>query len=283
MKLHSGFIYCCTGLLFCACQPTATKETETTVKTVVSKDTIVDYKKYYDEFGVTGSLIIYNQNKDSYIYFNKDQYKQPFIPASSFKILNSLIGLETGVIKDENFVIKWDGTKRQNPNWNKDHNLKTAFQNSTVWYYQELARRVGGKQMKHYLDLASYGNADTTGGIDKFWLTGNLRITPEQQLIFLRRLYDNQLPFSQRSIDIVKQIMLSADSTGYPVRAKTGWGGQDSLDIGWYVGWAEKNNNVYYFVNCVQMGASVIEKDDNAFKFDHSRKEIVYKVLETLK
>ncbi|MFN3343993.1 MAG: penicillin-binding transpeptidase domain-containing protein, partial [Flavobacteriales bacterium] len=92
-----------------------------------------DFKKYYDQFNVDGSFVLYDPQTDKYIFYNQDQFEQTFLPASTFKIFNSLIGLETGVIKDENFVIPWDSVTRQNPNWNTDHDLKTAFKNSTVW------------------------------------------------------------------------------------------------------------------------------------------------------
>ncbi len=107
-----------------------------------------DFKKYFDQFDVVGSFVLYDQNKDEYIFYNQAQFQQTFSPASTFKICNSLIGLETGVIEDENFVIAWDSVTRQNLKWNSDHDLKSAFRNSTVWYYQALARQVGGKQMK---------------------------------------------------------------------------------------------------------------------------------------
>lgn len=242
-----------------------------------------DFKKYYDQFNVEGSFVLYDQKNDKYIFYNQSQFNQSFSPASTFKICNSLIGLETVVIKDENFVIAWDSVMRQNPNWNKNHNLKTAFKNSTVWYYQELAKRVGGKQMKHWLDKANYGNADTTGGINKFWLTGGLRITPEQQIDFLKRLHNNQLPFSKRSVDIVKDIMIEKDTLGYVTRAKTGWGGQDNKDIGWYVGYVETNDNVYYFANCVQIEGEKLNDMQQAIKFDNSRREITLKILDELK
>lgn len=236
-----------------------------------------DFKKYYDQFKVEGSFVVYDQNKNAYTFYNQEQFKQAYTPASTFKICNSLIGLETGVIADENFVIPWDRITRKNPNWNADHDLKTAFQNSTVWYYQELARRVGGKKMKYWLDKVKYGNADTTGGIDKFWLIGGLRISPEQQIDFLKRLQNNQLPFSQRSVDIVKNIMIAKDTLDYVVRVKTGWGVQDGKDIGWYVGYVETKDNVYYFANCIQSS-----KKDNP-DFISSRIEIAYLILDELK
>ncbi|MBK9801210.1 MAG: class D beta-lactamase [Bacteroidetes bacterium] len=175
-----------------------------------------DFKKYYDQFNVEGSFVLYDRQADKYVFYNQNQYNQTFSPASTFKIFNSLIGLETGVINDKHFVIHWDSVAR-NPVWDKDHDLQTAFTNSTVWYYQELARRVGEQRMKYWLDKSNYGNTDTSGGIDQFWLTGGLRISPKQQIDFLKQLHDNQLPFSKRSVDIVKDIMITKDTLGYVI------------------------------------------------------------------
>lgn len=241
-----------------------------------------DFKKYYDQFNVEGSFVLYDSQADKFIFYNQDQFEQTFSPASTFKICNSLIGLETGVIKDDNFVIPWDSVVR-NPVWDKDHNLKTAFANSTVWYYQELARRVGGEKMKYWLDKVNYGNADTTGGIDQFWLTGGLRISPKQQIDFLKRLHNNQLPFSQRSVDIVKDIMITKDTLNYTIRAKTGWGGHGKKDVGWFVGYIETNDNVYYFSNCIQTESENLTNVNRAISFDNARTEIAYTIFEELK
>ncbi len=236
-----------------------------------------DFKKYYDEYKVEGSFVLYDQNKDKFTIYNNKQFKEAFSPASTFKICNSLIGLETGVIKDENFVIAWDSVVRQNVNWNKDHDLKTAYKNSTVWYYRELARRVGGEKMKYWLDKCNYGNADTSGGLDLFWLKGGLKITPEQQIEFLRKLHDNKLPFSQQSVDIVKKIMIAKDTLDYVIRAKTGWDERKNKMVGWYVGYVEKDSNVYYFSNCIQ------SNDVNSNKLPNARKTITLQILNELK
>ncbi len=240
-----------------------------------------DFKKYYDQFNVEGSFVLFDPQANKYIFYNKDQFKQNFSPASTFKICNSLIGLETGIIKDENFVIPWDSVIR-NPIWDQDHDLKTAFKNSTVWYYQELSRRVGGQQMKYWIDKANYGNTDTSGGIDQFWLTGGLRVSPEQQIDFLRRFRDNKLPFSQHSVDIVKNIMITKDTLNYIIRGKTGWGGHGDKDVGWYVGYIETKGQVYYFSNCVQTDSKTLNDVNRAILFDNSRIDIVYKILEEL-
>jgi beta-lactamase class D len=211
-----------------------------------------DFVRLFEQNHVQGSFTLYDMKYNRWILCNPEQRKKPFTPASTFKICNSLIGLETGVVKDENFIMKWDGVDRMRPEWNKDHDLKTAFKNSTVWYYQELARRVGGVRMKKWLDLAGYGNADTSGGIDRFWLSGGLRITPEEQVLFLKRLYTGDLPFSKRTMDIVRRIMIAKDTATYTLRGKTGLSDQDGHDIGWYVGCVETKGNVCFFATCIQ-------------------------------
>jgi beta-lactamase class D len=236
-----------------------------------------DFKKFFDEFHVQGSFALYDLNKDFYTFYNKEQFTQKYTPPSTFKICNSLIGLETGVVCDEHFVIKWDSVKRQVPAWNHDHDMEMAFKNSTVWYYQEIARRIGGKRMKYWLDKAHYGNADTTGGIDKFWLSGNLRISPEQQIDFLKRFYKNELPFSKRSVDIVKKIMIVEKTNDFVMRAKSGWGLQNNTDIGWYIGYVEKENQVYFFSTCIQ------NTDTSNTGFPKARIEITKNILKALK
>lgn len=240
-----------------------------------------DFKKHYDQFKLQGSFVLFDTYNDEYTVYNPGQLTQLFTPASTFKICNSLIGLETGVIKDEHFIIPWDSVVR-NPVWDRDHDLKTAFKNSTVWYYQELARRVGGEKMKFWLDASKFGNSDTAGGIDKFWLEGGLRISPMQQIDFLQRLHDNKLPFSQRSMDVVKKIMISKDTLGYVLRAKFGWGNQEGKDIGWYVGYLVKQDRVYYFANCIQDESEHVIEVQDAIRFDHARNQIALNILSEL-
>ena len=238
-----------------------------------------ELKKFYDVYNVQGSFLLFDQSKNKYIVYNQEQTQQMYTPASTFKICNSLIGIETGVVTDEKFIIKWDSITRGVLEWTKDQDLKTAYKNSTVWYYQELARRVGPERMKYWLDKAEYGNKDISGGIDQFWLTGGLRITEQQQIDFLRKLHEDQLPFSKRTCDIVKNIMIDQDISTEKciIRAKTGWGADEKQDIGWYVGYVEVKKKVYYFANCIQTS------DFNNNEFASARKEITFQILRNLK
>ncbi len=242
----------------------------------LSRSNAQDLKKFFDEYDVKGSFILYDLNKDIYIFYDSARCFKQFIPASTFKIPNSIIGLETGVITDENFVIPWDSVVRHVAAWNHSMDLKTAIKVSCVPYYQELARRVGEEKMQEFVNKLKYGNMNISGGVDMFWLTGELRISQAEQIDFLKRLYKEELPVSKRSMDITKNIMLLEDNSIYKLRAKTGWGDtKDSINIGWFVGWIEKEGNAYLF-------ATNIETPNPRENFAASRKEITMKILKEL-
>jgi beta-lactamase class D len=162
------------------------------------------------------------------------------VPASTFKIPNSIIGLETGVIADAEFVIPWDGITRPMDAWNQDHTLRTAIRDSAVPYYQELARRVGPERMQEWLNRLGFGNRQIGSEIDRFWLDGPLAITPLEQLEFLRRLSEGRLPISERTKRIVLDITSRGEVEGKPLHGKTGWALPDKPgETGWFVGWIE--------------------------------------------
>jgi beta-lactamase class D len=235
-----------------------------------------NFEKYYEQYNVYGSFVLYDLKKDQFTFYNKEQYDQAFIPASTFKIIHSLIALETGVVQDENHLLPWDSLEREVPQWNQDHDLKSAFKYSAVWYFQRVANKLGREKMQYWLDTVGYGNGDISGEIDKFWLTGDLRISPKGQLDFLKKLYHKELPFSTRSMHLVKDIMVTEEGEGYILRTKTGWSKQDGVDIGWYVGYLEKSDDVYFFVNCIQ------SKNPENTAFVSARKTIVDQIFQEL-
>ncbi|MCW3089264.1 MAG: class beta-lactamase [Ferruginibacter sp.] len=176
-----------------------------------------------------------------------------FLPASTFKIVNSLIGLEIGKITDEKMVIKWDGIKRRVEEWNKDLTMEEAFKVSAVNYYQEVARRIGKDTMRHWLDSLHYGNMKIGKYVDSFWLDNSLKISPDEQLGLVKRLYFDQLPFQKRTQQIVRDVMTQEDNTLYTLSYKTGWGfDENNHSIGWMVGWIEENKHPYFFVTLVK-------------------------------
>ena len=206
-----------------------------------------DFRPLFEAHQVEGSILIYDLREDTFTGYNAERFETAYVPASTYKIFNSLVALETGVLADENEVIPWDGKERAWDMWNQDHTLRSALKYSAVWFYQEVARRVGEERMQHYVDAAGYGNQDISGGIDMFWLGGGLRITSAQQIDILRRLYHDELSFSQRTMDIVKDIIVLEETEDSVFRGKTGWHDQ----TGWLVGYLEQNENVYFFATTI--------------------------------
>lgn len=210
-------------------------------------------KKYFDENKVDGCFSLYDNANGKVTLYNLALDTIRFTPASTFKIINSLIGLETGKIVDEKMVIKWDGIKRWNEDWNKDLTMEDAFKVSAVPYYQEVARRIGHDTMQHWLDSLHYGNQKIGDRIDSFWLDNSLKISPDEQLGLVKRLYFDQLPFQKRTQQIVRDVMVQEDNTQYKLCYKTGWGfDEQKNNIGWVVGWVEENKHPYFFVTLVK-------------------------------
>lgn len=210
-------------------------------------------KKYFDAKNVEGCFTMLNNTDGQVRVYNMSMDTARFTPASTFKIVNSLIGLQSGVITDEKMVIKWDGRRRERAEWNKDMDMQEAFKVSCVPYYQEVARRIGKDTMKQWIDSLSYGNKNISGPIDSFWLNNNLKISPDEQLGLLKKLYFDQLPFRKSVQQIVRNVMLQEDNTLYKLSYKTGWGFDESKNnIGWVAGWIEENRHVYFFVTLVR-------------------------------
>jgi beta-lactamase class D len=206
-----------------------------------------EFGRLFAERGVEGTFLLYDLQTGDSIGYRPERWDSAYIPASTFKIFNAMVALETGVIASPETIIPWDKVKRSVPDWNRDHTLASGFKVSAVWFYQELARRIGKQRMQAYLDSVGYGNRTMGGPIDWFWLGGGLRITPRQQVEFLVRLYQNRLPFSERTISLVKEIMIAEQTGDYTLRAKTGRSGDGIPEVGWYVGYVERDKKVYFF------------------------------------
>jgi beta-lactamase class D len=241
------------------------------------------YKKYFDSLNLKGSTTIFDLKNKEWIYTDSLDAEQKSLPASTFKIINSIISLEEKVVIDESQIMKWDsltktffGTKIES--WNKDTDLKTAYKNSTVWFYVELAKKIGRQKYKKYLRKCRYGNNNLSEKGTDFWNYGNFEISPKNQIEFLLRLYDNKLPFSNNTVNKVKEIMISEQSENYTFRDKTGWTKKNGIDIGWWVGYVQTKDNVFFFATRFTK-----KIDDNNPNFSKARKEITKAILKELK
>lgn len=237
-----------------------------------------EFAAILDSANVSGAILIW----DFYgaIYYSNDfkHCKIGYLPASTFKIVNSIIGLETGVIQDENEMFLWDGEARWLDIWNQDLNLHDAFHYSCVPCYQELARNIGADKMNEFLKKLNYGKmkVDSTN-IDKFWLEGESKITQFEQIDFLQRFWNYDLGISDRTTDIMKQLMIIEKFEYGTLRGKTGWAKRDENNTGWFVGYYEDEEGVIFFATNIQPNV-----DFNMDKFAEVRKEITKKALKLL-
>nr|AIA10790.1 classD_beta_lactamase [uncultured bacterium] len=209
---------------------------------------------------INGAFVLYDLKNDHYIRYNEARCRERFSPFSTFKIPNSLIGLESGVIKDADFIIPWD--RRKYPpddwtiepfiHWGRDHTLRSAIKYSVVWYYRELAGRVGERAMKEYVSKLHYGNQDISGGVDRFWLNSTLKISADEQVAFLKALYKEELPVSSRPMKILKDILVLEETPQYKLSGKTGGGPNNGKGLGWFVGYVETKGNVYFFATNIE-------------------------------
>ncbi|MFN2456836.1 MAG: class D beta-lactamase [Chitinophagaceae bacterium] len=206
--------------------------------------------KFLNQYNTDGCFALLDNGTGKFTIYNLKRYRDSaFLPASTFKIVNSLIGLQTGKISSDSMIIKWDGKKRFNPQWNKDLTMYEAFRVSAVPYYQEVARRIGKDTMQQWLDTLSYGTKKIQTNIDTFWLDNSLKITPDEQLGLVKKLYFNQLPFHKYNQQLVKKAMLFENNSQYSLSYKTGLGRKENgTMVAWVIGWIEENTHPYFFV-----------------------------------
>lgn len=238
--------------------------------------------------GYSGVFVLLDPATQTLIVSDPELAERGFIPASTFKIPNSLIALETGVADGPGFVLKWDGVDRWAADWNRDHDLRSAFRVSAVWYYQEIARRIGEQRMAEWVTAADYGNEHISGGIDLFWLNGGLRISPREQVEFLRRVHEGASPFSPTTVAVfLDEVMTEEQRDGLTIRAKTGWGrSQDFADpaaagfeghVGWYVGSVEEQDG-----SRVYFATLLLTPDPAPESFYGDRRELTRALLRAL-
>lgn len=229
-----------------------------------------DLEPHFKQFP-DGAFVLYDLKRGRYLRYNEARCRERFSPFSTFKIPNSLIGLDTGVIADADFAIKWDEKKYPAFNqdtlpfsaWWQDQTLRTAFKRSVVWYYRELALKVGEKRMKEYLGKLRYGNGDASGPLNGFWLNSSLKVSADEQVDFLKRLYKEELPVSKRSIKLTKEIMTLEETPDYKLSGKTGGGplGENRY-LGWFVGYVETKDNTYFFATEIEGPTYLSIRDD---------------------
>lgn len=237
-----------------------------------------EFQLILDSVDLNGSILIHDFQKDAYYSNDFDWARIGKLPASTYKIPNSIIALETGVIENDSTLFEWDGQPRAVSIWEQDLNFRQAFHFSCVPCYQDIARRIGSDRMNHQLHKLVYGTmkVDTTN-IDMFWLEGESAISQFQQIDFLKRFYEKKLPISERTYSIMKNLMVIEENDNYTLSGKTGWSISNNINNGWFVGFVETEKGIYFFASNVEPKGKF---DQDSFIL--ARKEVVLKALKQL-
>ena len=240
------------------------------------------FNKYFDTCNVKGCIVIFDNNQKKWIVNDTIYLTSERLPASTFKIINLLIALETGVISDENEIIKWPGQVDTlkygyRPDIYHDMTVKEAFEVSAGWVFVELARKIGRENYGHFLKVCNYGNQDLSERDVDFWNFGELGISPIEQVNLLRNLYEEKLPFSAGNMEIVKRVMITEQTNNYAIKAKTGWARQDGINTGWWIGYVETKLGVWFFATLLLQ-----DRRYNSSSFGLCRKEITKNIFREL-
>jgi beta-lactamase class D len=213
-----------------------------TSRSTAAADTVAksDWERHFAAHGVRGTFVLYQPDDDRYSIFDEARARQRYLPASTFKVANALIGLEAGSLRDQHEVFEWDGKPKLRRAWERNHTLDSGMRESVVWMYQEIARRTGKARMKHWLAQLGYGNQDMGGAIDNFWLQGELRVSAMEQVEFLRKLREGRLPVSARASRLVRNSLVFERTPDYTIYAKTGTTGTVKQPVAWWIGWIER-------------------------------------------
>ena len=189
-------------------------------------------------------------------------------PASTFNIAVSLMGYDSGILRDEHTprMAYKAGYSAWDPTWRMATDPSDWLRKSVVWYAQQVTAQLGAARFQHYVTSFGYGNRDVSGdrgkdnGLSLSWLSSSLQISPAEQVAFLARVVNRQLPVSAQAYDMTIRIMPSETlANGWQIHGKTGTAanvlpdGRDDREhqYGWYVGWASKGQRTIVFARLV--------------------------------
>lgn len=220
-----------------------------------------DIAELFRHAKVDGTFVVLNMRTGALTGYNEKRARTRFVPASTFKIVNTLIGLSVGAVSSVDEVVEYGGRPQMVKAWERDMSLREAIAMSNVPIYQTLARRIGLEQMTRYLQRLDYGNMATGSAVDRFWLDGPLQISAVEQTAFLARLADKRLPLAEGVQSATQDIVLNAAGEGWGLWAKSGWQNAPDPGVGWWVGWVSSAGINYPFalnidVETAQMAAT---------------------------
>ena len=218
------------------------------------KDAVIDTEDLSGFFaGYEGCFVLYDTKADIWDIYNEELAAKRFSPDSTYKIYSALLALENQSITQDASTLEWDGQLYSFPEWNKDHTLESAMQNSVNWYFQALDEKAGLDTLKEFYQAIGYGNCDLSGGVSEFWMESSLKISAVEQVELLQKLYTNEFLFEAENIQAVKDSLKLSASGQSVLSGKTGTGIINGKSInGWFIGYVESADNMWFFATNIQ-------------------------------
>lgn len=208
----------------------------------------------------TGVILVHDKESGAWHASDPAAAEVRHAPFSTFKVWNTLAGLEAGVLSGPETFIAWDRERFPRESlfvqaWAADHTLRSAYRNSVVWYYQVVAERIGADRMQRFLDRVGYGNRDLSGGLTRFWLGSSLRISPREQVERLDALLAGRLAVQPEHLAVLEDIALVERRGACGVYGKSGGGlarEDRSLWQGWFIGWLRCGDRLTTFATFLE-------------------------------
>ncbi|GAA4344056.1 penicillin-binding transpeptidase domain-containing protein [Flaviaesturariibacter amylovorans] len=241
-----------------------------------------EFRSLFTDCAATGSIVLFDERRKTWIASDTTGWRTPVLPASTFKIVNLLIALETGVIGSVQDTVRWPGSTDTakygyRPEIYRDMTVQEAFKESAGWVFIELAKKVGRDRYRTLLAQAGYGNGNLSERDTDFWNFGAFGISPYDQVRFLRALYDRSLPFAAQHLATVRDVLVAERTDSYTLSAKTGWTRYGGRNTGWWVGFVEGKSGTFFFATLLLHDRKKARAD-----FGTCRKEITKNVLKRL-
>lgn len=254
-----------------------------------AKPPLLQQTDWEDFFGgINGSAVVYEPAENRYRIYNQEAAMTRRSPCSTFKIISSLLALESGVVDPDRSVRTWSGEIFWNEDWNRDIGFDEAFGTSCVWYFRQVIDEIGRERMQDGLDKLQYGNRDISDwegrsntnnrnpALTGFWIESSLKISPKEQTEVMERIFESGSGYSRETIGRLMQVMLLPESeeTGILIYGKTGMGKAAGITVdAWYTGFAECAGRRVYF--CVHL-----DETADAEVTSSKAREIAVKILE---
>ena len=219
-----------------------------------------DLKSFFDDKKVEGCFTMLDNATGEITVYNMGFDTMRFLPAETFDVLNGMIALHTGVLTDEKMnlnILNLDSNSAS-----KNLNITDAFKTNSLPFFQQVAKNIGYDTLQSWVDSVSYGNKKLGEQVDQSWINNTTKISPDEQLGFMKRLYFEQLPFRKSVQTSMKELMVVNDNTDYKLSYKTGSGkNEKNENIGWTIGWIEENRHVYFFVTLLKSNKEDVKKN----------------------